>query len=136
MSERVSDEELFEKHSEQIGDDISSLSYWEGRNVLTKEEFMKALQERREQEKWISVKERLPNENDFKSDYYYSHNKTWDAPEVLYSSWTHDSPDGHMEHWWSKEGSNEPIIADGEDEEEMFLPTHWQPLPQPPKEQS
>lgn len=45
----VSIDELWDEHSALIGDDIDDLSYWSGREVMKKEDFIKAVEQYNQQ---------------------------------------------------------------------------------------
>lgn len=62
-------------------------------------------------QEWISVDERLPEEN----GYYLVYTKYGYIEVERYKTWDDDDLDGG--YWWEFEG----------------LVTHWMPLPEPPK---
>jgi hypothetical protein len=47
--EEVDPQEIWDEHSALIGDDIDDLSYWAGKEVMKKEDFLKALQQFKQQ---------------------------------------------------------------------------------------
>ena len=87
---------------------------------------------------WIDVKKKLPRvtENN-NSVRVLAWAKGWFAPRIIYYSETIDYDDDDNPskvYWWYNETScydpeDEPLIEEDGD----ILPTHWMPLPPPPK---
>ena len=93
------------------------------------DDFLAGCEHEAKRDRWVSVKERLPDNNDEVLAY---------SPVLGIGNWEYYFYESEQGRLWTLNNydGNDGIETFTFDVDDKIIPTHWQPLPNPPKEES